>query len=365
MGKLQQETQIHNSCVYDDTVASGSGMESPVGADQNIQFDLNSIRSQLRRVIDAVGVDASTDDWFDAPLNNFGLRQVHDKKFVFRSPITPGTTDFTLGASAAGVLVDASLLVGGAGTIAVGPSSTNEGGYVAADEANFTVAGALGVGLSTALDSDGILLNKVDLIDAATNEAPSDGGVSVFGLLHVVTGTADGTSVAAAASENIQISFVKIDATTDAITSVSLPAGSYSFGLPRQRCFFSLTRGAIISGVDGLPDAIGPESTAFRLPHRHIDVTGTLPAANDPLNIQTGVFTTAGAQTIFSTFGTPALPSTANDFRDDTRVKVFRNGNLQSKGVGKEVQWVSTTQLSFAVALKAGDEIYIESPSTF
>jgi len=366
MGLLDQETQVRHSDVYDDTLAAGSGLESPAAANQNILFDLNALRSQLRRIIDPQGL-SGTADWFvdlASALDNFGLRQIHDKKFVFRSPITPGTNDFTLTGTPGGVVIDASMLVGASGTIAVGPSSAEEGGYVAATEAAFTVAGTLGIGTSQALDGDGILLNKVEIIDDATNEAPVDGATTIFGLLQSLTGAADGTSIAAAASENIQISFVKIDPGTDTVTAVTLPAGTYHFGLPRQRCFYALSRGAIISGVDGLPDAIGPSSTAVRLPFRHFDVTSPV-AASDPLHVQTGVFTTAGATTVFATFGTPVLPASAAEFRDDERVKVYRNGNLQSKGTGKDVVWVSATQLAFSKKVKNGDEIVIISPATF
>ena len=494
MGLLDQETQVRHSDAYIDTVGAGSGMETPAAANQNILFDLNALRSQLARIMDP----ATPGDWFQdmaaVGFDNFGLKQIHDKKLAFRSPITPGTNDFGIGVpevhsvdtvadstdsldatfwvlyetptnafyvwydtpaggtdpaptppggvtytgvqvtiiqnetandvatktkaaldasayqgvtpapvanaltitnsipgavtdvadgsaatgftfgtdvagtspTAAGVLVSAGKLVGGSGTIAVGPSSTAEGGYIAADEANFTSAGTLGVGLSQAADGDAILLNRVDVIEHLTNEAPEDSGTLVFGLLHTVTGTSDGTAVAAAASENLQISFVKIVPGTDILTSVTLPAGLYHFGLFRQRCFYSLTKGALVSGVQSLPDTVTPGAgTAARLPFRHIDITAGPASALDPLNIQTGVFTTAGAQTVFASYSTPILPTTANNFRDDNRVKVWRNGNLQSKGTSKDVQWVSTTQLAFTKVVKNNDEIVIESPASF
>ncbi len=366
MALLDQETQVRNSDDYDDTIAAGSGLESPAAANQNILFDLNAARSQIRRIIDPQGL-AGTTDWFvdiATALDNFGLRQIHDKKFVFLSPLD-GNNSFTLGASASGVLIDAALIAGGAGTIAVGPSSTEDGGYLAASEANFTIAGTLGVGLSTANSAAAVVLNRVDILVDGTNDPPLDGGVQVFGLLQALTGTADGTSIAPAASENLQLSFVKIDPGTDAITAVSLGIDTYQFRLPLNQCFFNLDRGALITGGI-LPDVIDPGSVVARLPFRHFDVTiGGGVAALDPLQIQTGVFTTAGATTVFASFGTPILPTTADQFRDDNRVKIWRNGNFQSKGTGKDVQFVSTTQLSFTKKVKNGDEIVIESPSSF
>ena len=494
MGLLDQETQVLNSDVYTDTVAAGAGMESPAAANQNLLFDLNALRSQISRILDP----ATPADWFQdmaaAGYDNFGIKQIHDKKLAFRSPITPGTNDFSIGVAevhsvdtladtagslndtfwtlyetpeiayyvwynvnaagvdpapsapggvttwtgvevalatndiantvasntqtqlqaslydgvvglvtndltltnnvpgnvtdvadgsaatgftfgtdvqgtdttASGILVDSAKLVGGAGTIAVGAGSTDEGGYIAADEANFTVAGTLGVGLSQAADGDSILLNRVDIINHVTNETVEDAGSMIFGLLQTITGTGDGTSVAAAASENLQISFVKIAPGSDVTEAVTLPSGKYHFGLMRQRCFYSLPKGGLISGVQSLPDSItqSTDGTAVRLPFRHFDVTANA-AASESFNIQTGVFSGTGTSTVFASYGTPTLPTTANEFRDDSRVKIWRNGNLQSKGAGKDVQWVSTTQLSFSKKVKNGDEIVIESLASF
>lgn len=369
MPKLEQEFQVRHSRTYLDNLSPGSGLETPGASNQNVEWDLNALRTIVKRLLDPVGVTKWYQDIAAAGYDSFGLKQIHDKTFAFRSPITPGTNDFTLVGSVQGVLIDAAKLVGGSGLIAVGPSSTTEGGYIAATEANFTVAGTLGVGLSTALDGDGILLNKVDILDDATNEPPSDVGVTVFGLLQALTGTADGAAVAGSGSENLQISFYKIDPGTDTITAVSLPAGVYHFGLPRQRRFYSISRGALISGVDSLPDAIGPGLSPIRLPWREIDITSATVAANDPLNVTTGAFTTAGPQTVFSTYGTPALPAAGASFRDDNRIKVWRNGNLQSKGASasdnRDVYWISATQMAFETVIRIGEIISWEAPASY
>jgi len=364
MSTLDQETQIRNSDVYDDTVPPGAGLETPAAADQNILFDLNGLRSQVRRIIDPQ-TQVGTADWFVSiatALDNFGLRQIHDKKFVFKSPRDTNNV-FTLGAGALGKLVSSAMVAGGSGIIAVGPSSTQNNAYLAATEANFTVAGTLGVGLSTAASAAAVVLNEVDIFIGSTNDPPLDGGTRVFGLLQVLTGTSDGTAIAAAASENLQISFVKINPTTDAIVAVTLPAGTYQFQLPFQQSFYGLDRGAFLSGGQ-LPDIIDPTSVVTRLPFRQFNVTAQAAAA-ETFNVQTGVFSGTGTTTTFASFGTPITPSTAAEFRDDSRCKIWRNGVLQAKGAGEDVTWVSTTQVSFTTKVKSGDRIQIESPASF
>jgi len=374
VSKSDQETQVwsgREAAEYIDTQAAGSGMESPAAANQNLLWDMNNLRSQIARIMDPTTPAAWYQDMAAAGYDSFGMKQIHDKLFAFMHPHEPGTTDFTLGGAVAGIVVDASMIPGAAGTIAVGPSSAEVAGYIAADEANFTIAGTLGVGLSEASDSEGILLNKVNILIDSTNEPPqTGGGETIYGLLQTITGTADGASIAAAASENLQISFVYIDAATDVLTSTTLPATDYHFDLPRQRDFYSLTRGALLSGVgQPLPEIISSGSTIIKIPFREIDITGTKPAANDPMTITTGTFTTAGAQTVASSFGTPALPATGAAFRDDPRIKGWLNGAKFSKGASagenRDFYWVSATQIAFEEKLKNTDIFYLESPSSF
>lgn len=365
MPLLDQETQIQNSDVYDDTIAAGVALESPAAADQNIRFDLNAIRSQLRRIIDPQGL-AGTADWFVdivAALNGFGLRQIHDKPFVYPAPFNTNNA-FSLPGAVDVVAVSSAMVAGAAGIIAVGPSSSQTNAYVAASEANFVAAGTPVAGTSQATSGAGVLLNRVAIFLDGTNDPPLDGGTEVFGLLQSQSGVADSTSIAGAASENLQISFVKIDPVTDVITAVTLPIGDYQFQLPYQQNFNDLDRGAFMGG--GLPDVIDPSSTVARRPFRQFNVA--IPggaAAGDPLNVQTGVFSTAGATVVFASFGTPVLPASANEFRDDERCVIVRNGNVQTKGPGEDVQWVSPTQLSFSKAVKNNDKITITSLASF
>jgi hypothetical protein len=251
MGRLDQETQVRNSDVYDDTLPPGPGLETPVVADQHILFDLNALRTQTRNIIDPLALPG-TADWFTSistALDNFGLRQIHDKKLVFRLP-RGSVNAFVLGAPAAGVLVSNTMVAGGAGIIAVGPTSVQHNAYVAAIEPAFTVAGVLGPGLATALSVRSIRLNEVDLVVASTNSPPLSIGARVFGLLQAQVGTLDGAAITAAPSQILQISFVKIDPATDLLVSVTLPADTYQFSLPFQQSFYDLDRGALLVGLE-------------------------------------------------------------------------------------------------------------------
>lgn len=101
---------------------------------------------------------------------------------------------------------------------------------------------------------------------------------------------------------------------------------------------------------------------------REIDITGTAPAALDPFDINTGIFDAAGAQTVANTFGTLVMPVNAANFAVDTRITILRNGIYQSKGVGRDVEFVSTSppKIRFINKLKTGkDTVQIFSPTIY
>jgi len=100
-----------------------------------------------------------------------------------------------------------------------------------------------------------------------------------------------------------------------------------------------------------------------------VKITGTLPAAADPMNVNTGIFVTAGAQTVLEPGGSLLLPPNTTLFQDDARVRIFRNGVNQNKGpiAGADtlVYWVSTTTLAFTFKLKKNDIILVETPESY
>lgn len=99
---IRQDTQIHPSSVYDDTIAPGSTMESSTS---HIEDDLNSLRSMLKRII----YYTDSGNWYDdMPTINTktrGLYQIADNldsleehKFLFRAQVL---TDISVPASVA------------------------------------------------------------------------------------------------------------------------------------------------------------------------------------------------------------------------------------------------------------------------
>lgn len=368
--RLEQTEQVYSSRQYDDARTPGATMEALAHpADSHLENDLNNIRTMLQRHRDGAGVIK----WYVVPEDAFGLQQIHDKVFVEEIPPQPGLMDFTLAAPAQGVLMPSTVFPAGTKIVGVGPSSVVNEGYATADEANFLAAGALGVGLSTAVDGRSVLLNRCSILDADTNDHPeAPGGEQVFGLLQVVTGTVDGALIGGIGSENVQMSFVYYDKATDVLTLFALPASTYHFSLPQQLDFYTLNRGVFLGG-GALPTIIDPGSNAPRLPFKEWDITpGANIAAGDPLDIVTGAFATAGARTsLNSAWGSVALPNNGPDFRDDSRIEVWYNGQHlskwdQSPGPGlRDVWWVSSTQIAFNFVIKQNTVIKVRMPSAY
>lgn len=129
----------------------------------------------------------------------------------------------------------------------------------------------------------------------------------------------------------------------------------------------SWQRGVQPPGTTGVPNQTSsfPKRARALIPFRQINITSGPAQVGDSFDIQTGVFDIAGAQTIVAGFGLPILPDNEADFINDNRVKIWRNGNLQSKGPGADVEYVSETQISFTAVIKPFDEILVESVKTF
>ena len=115
---IDQDTQIYASDVYNDTLSAGLTLQS---GSTNLQDDLNSVRSQLKRAI----YDDGAGNWYDdiPTVNskkraifdlNTDLNDIEEKRFLFRSQIL---TDILIPAAVAATgtitTVAGSLLVDG------------------------------------------------------------------------------------------------------------------------------------------------------------------------------------------------------------------------------------------------------------
>jgi len=114
----------------------------------------------------------------------------------------------------------------------------------------------------------------------------------------------------------------------------------------------------------------GGTATSSRQQFREFTIGGTI-SPNDPFNINTGVWDTAGAQSVFASYGTLVMPTSATDFRDDTRIRVWLNGISQSKGANagdnRDCYYISTVppKIAFNVRLRVSNYVKIESPSAY
>ena len=99
---IQQDTQIYSSDTYNDTLSAGSTLQT---AAANLQDDLNSVRSQLKRAI----YDDGAGNWYDdiPTVNtkkraifdlNTDLNDIEEKRFLFRGQVL---TDVTVPAAVA------------------------------------------------------------------------------------------------------------------------------------------------------------------------------------------------------------------------------------------------------------------------
>lgn len=109
---IRQDTQIRNSDVYDDQLASGVALET---AATHVEDDLNGLRSQVNRIINST---VSGNDWYAAITSrgvnalNTDLLDLEGKKLLCRDQVL---TDIPVDAQATGTIttIAGSLLVDG------------------------------------------------------------------------------------------------------------------------------------------------------------------------------------------------------------------------------------------------------------
>ena len=90
--RIRQDKQVRESNAYDDARPNGAGMEVD---QENLENDLNNIRTQLRKIIDALG------NWYDEPVTDLaGLTDLVNREYsqTLLGPINGTNTIFATAA---------------------------------------------------------------------------------------------------------------------------------------------------------------------------------------------------------------------------------------------------------------------------
>lgn len=213
---IRQDTQIRNSDLYDDTLAAGSTLES---APANIEDDLNGLRSQANRTLKATG-----GNWFDdlvtpGTFENGAQRGVNDlnqdlhdlqRKRVLVS--VANLNDVAVPASQNYVVLALGELPVNT-TAAIGTVSTR--GTVAAYNATFGAHSLALVTGSSAIAPK----NLCEIVDGSTRDPILSSGRVIYALFQSESNT-DGSTLTGTTPDRAQLSFVRINATGDALEAV-------------------------------------------------------------------------------------------------------------------------------------------------
>lgn len=244
---LRQASQIQPSKTFDDSLAAGSSLES---GSTDIESDLNALRSQLSRILNATG----TRNWYEDIPEVGGVKRsleqlstdlnsIEGKKSLYRVQVL---TDVTVTAAQNWEVLNVASSESPTQTAAVG-AGTASGAVVAA------LAGDVG---SHSLNEVAGLnaLNPKNLVivrDATTGDAILSGGKQVYGLIQCENGVVDGDTFNDT-DKQVQISFVIENTTADDLIAcpvVDIAGKSINYSYVRRLDFESIPEDAYLSGV--------------------------------------------------------------------------------------------------------------------
>jgi hypothetical protein len=216
---LRQDTQIHNSEAYDDTVAAGATLES---AAVTLEDDLNALRSQVHRILDAT----AGGNWYDAIATvnsktrsilqlNTDLDTLEEKKLLGRSAVL---TDITVPNTQNWVILS---VAGSEAPSAVAAVALTQTGAVVAQSAlsagAFDVHELVEVAGPNALQPKNLALVR----DDTTGDPILSDGRQVYALLQYESTGVDGGSFDDVSGGNrVKLSFVRPNATFDDLEAV-------------------------------------------------------------------------------------------------------------------------------------------------
>lgn len=276
------------------------------------------------------------------------LQEIVDRKIVDALPFV--NTQVVSFSSSNFAKISSSVLTG---TLAIGSSSTTTNGGVMVA----SVAGSFATGsLETVANSQGRIMNKVEVRDATTNDPIMDGADKVYGLLQSANGTADGASIGASGSENLRLVLFKYDgASSDALTLVTY-TGSVEFQINKLYTELTIPNFRFNGGT--LDTDIIAQST----PKQRKFIVTTAYQANETINLTTGNGSVAGASTVSGDSIT--FPSSASAFNANGYIQIFISQGYQSKGSATQddVTWQSATSFSVNRSIDIDEVITVIAP---
>jgi hypothetical protein len=245
---IRQDTQIRNSDLYDDTVAAGSTLET---APANVEDDLNSLRSQMKR---ALWADVAGNWYDDIPTYNSKKRgiakvnedldDIEEKRLLFRSQVivsggisVPATQNYVVLSVASSETPSETAAVG---------AVTTEGAVVAQHGGTFGTHALDEVSGQNAITPKNLCV----IVDQVTGDPILSSGRTVWGLLQSEVGT-DGHTFNDT-DQQVQISFVRRTATGDDLEAcpvADIESEDIDYSYVRRIAFDSVPETAFLLGA--------------------------------------------------------------------------------------------------------------------
>jgi hypothetical protein len=252
---LRQDTQIRQSDLFADDLTVGSTLESGAAS---VEGDLNSLRSQVRRLLWA---DASAVKWYDdvATVNgkkravnalNTALDTAEEHRFLFRAQVL---TDITVTA-----LQNWEILVVASSEAPSIAAAIGAGTY---QGAIMPALAALEFGthkLTAVAGPDALSPKNLCMVrDATTGDPIMSGDKIVYALIQAENGVVDG-DVFNDTTKRCQLSFVRENATADALEAcpvADIAGKSINYSYVRRLSYTNLPETAFLTGVflDNMP----------------------------------------------------------------------------------------------------------------
>lgn len=266
--------------------------------------------------------------------------KVRPYPYTISQTVSPVNSDF--------ILIDNTKVIG---NLSILPG-IYVGGIVSA-----LLPGAVGTSsLNVVHDSNGNIINKIDIRHSATNDPVLDlSGNVVYGLIQSSSTVLNGDLIGAPASENTQISFFSVNPITDLLQLVVLN-GAYEFRVNKIVNLYN-NPPLILEGSDNVTEIIARPLYYYA----SLKITSDF-AIGETINIQTGIGSITGIATVEGNIIN--LPTSAAVFQASNEIEIKRNGKILETHnmTTKEVTWISTSQIQITDVLLTGDILTIKVP---